>query len=61
MGYKIREGPAAEDPYMLVVGQKEAETGTVSVRHRKNGDLGSLPVGGFVEKITQEIASRAKD
>ena len=61
MGYKIREAQLQKIPYMLVVGEKEAETGTVSVRHRKNGDLGSLPVGGFVEKITQEIASRAKD
>ncbi|HIY28266.1 MAG TPA: threonine--tRNA ligase, partial [Firmicutes bacterium] len=61
MGYKIREAQLQKIPYMLVVGEKEAETGTVSVRHRKNGDLGSLSVGDFVEKITQEIASRAKD
>ena len=44
---------------MLVVGGREAENGTVSVRHRKHGDQGVKPLAEFREQITQLIASRA--
>ena len=47
-------------PYMLVIGDKEVEEGTVSVRSRKDGDLGSMPVESFLSKILQEIATKAK-
>jgi threonyl-tRNA synthetase len=44
---------------MLVVGGKEAEAGTVSVRHRSRGDLGPKPLAEAVESLHQEIAARA--
>jgi threonyl-tRNA synthetase len=46
-------------PYMLVVGAKEAEAGTVSVRHRSKGDLGPKPLAEVIESLQQEIDSRA--
>ena len=60
VGYKIREAQLEKIPYMLVIGDKEVEEGTVSVRSRKEGDLGSMPVEGFLSKILQEIATKAK-
>ena len=59
MGYKIREAQLQKTPYMLVVGDKEAEAGAVSVRSRKNGDEGSCPVGDFLSKIREEIDTYA--
>ena len=47
-------------PYMLVVGDKEAEAGTVSVRTRGGVDLGAMPVDEFAAKITEEIRTRAR-
>ena len=58
IGYKIREAQTQKIPYMLVVGQKEAEEGTVSVRSRFAGDEGSSSLEAFMEKIQKEIASR---
>jgi len=46
-------------PYMLVVGDKEVENGTVAVRHRQAGDLGTQPVAAMAEKITRLAAERA--
>jgi threonyl-tRNA synthetase len=46
-------------PYMLVVGAKEAEAGTVSVRHRSKGDLGPKPLAEVVTSLQQESDSRA--
>ncbi|MBQ2201539.1 MAG: threonine--tRNA ligase, partial [Clostridia bacterium] len=60
IGFKIREAQMMKIPYMLVIGDKEAENGTVAVRSRKDGDLGAMPVDGFIAKITDEIKSRAK-
>ena len=57
MGYKIREAQLQKIPYMLVVGDKEKEEGTVSVRSRKDGDKGSCPVDEFVTAIKEEIDS----
>jgi threonyl-tRNA synthetase len=56
---KIRDAQLQKIPYMLVVGAKEAEAGTVSVRHRSKGDLGPKPLTEFVASLQQEIASRA--
>ena len=56
---KIRDAQMQKIPYMLVVGGKEAEAGTVSVRHRSKGDLGPRPLTEFVEALQQEAASRA--
>lgn len=50
IGYKIREARLDKVPYMLIVGQKEAESGLVSVRDREQGDLGVISVEKFIEK-----------
>ena len=60
IGYKIREAQTQKIPYMLIVGDKEAENGTVSVRTRAGGDEGAVAVEDFIEKISAEISSRAK-
>ncbi len=60
IGYKIREAQLEKIPYMLVIGDKEVEEGTVSVRSRKDGDLGSMLVAEFLAKIQQEIVTKAK-
>jgi threonyl-tRNA synthetase len=52
MGYKIREAQVQKIPYMLVVGDKEAQAGTVSVRHRHAGDLGAQDVGSFGARLS---------
>jgi len=56
---KIRDAQMQKIPYMLVVGAKEAEAGTVSVRHRTKGDLGPKPLAEFLATLQQEIDSRA--
>jgi threonyl-tRNA synthetase len=56
---KIRDAQLQKVPYMLVVGPKEAEAGTVSVRHRTKGDLGPRPIAQVVEDLQAEITSRA--
>lgn len=60
IGYKIREAQVEKIPYMLVVGDKEVENEAVSVRSRKDGDLGSIPVSEFIAKIKKEIDEKAK-
>ncbi|MBP1555342.1 MAG: threonine--tRNA ligase [Oscillospiraceae bacterium] len=59
MGYKIREAQLQKIPYMLVVGDKEAESGTVSLRSRRAGDEGALALSDFIANIREEIDSRA--
>ena len=59
MGYKIREAQMMKIPYMLVVGDKEIENGTVAVRSRAGGDLGVMEPAAFLAKAQEEIASRA--
>jgi threonyl-tRNA synthetase len=56
---KIRDAQMQKIPYMLVVGPKEAEAGTVSVRHRSKGDLGPRPLADVVSSLQEEISSRA--
>ena len=60
IGYKIREAQLMKIPYMLVIGDREAENGTVSVRTRSGGDMGDMSVDEFVAKICEEIETRAK-
>ena len=60
IGYKIREAQLDKTPYMLVIGDKEMENGAVAVRSRKEGDLGSMAVQEFIEKIVEEIDTKAK-
>ena len=56
---KIKAAQEAKVPYMLVVGGKDAEAGTVSVRERSAGDLGAVPLDAFVEQAKREVADRA--
>ena len=58
IGFKIREARLAKVPYMLVVGQKEEEDGTVSVRSRFAGDEGVKPLEQFMEQICKEIRTK---
>lgn len=58
IGFKIREARLAKIPYMLVVGQQEAEDGTVSVRSRFAGDEGVKPLNEFIEQICKEIRTK---
>lgn len=60
LGFKIREAQLEKLPYMLIVGGKEAENGTVGVRSRKEGDLGAMTPGAFIEKAAEEIRTKAR-
>ncbi len=58
IGYKIREAQIQKVPYMLVVGDREAASGTVAVRSRTGGDLGARTVEAFVQAAREEVALR---
>ncbi len=58
IGAKIRDAQLELIPYMLVVGAREMEGGTVALRERRKGDLGSIPVGEAIAKLCGEIAAR---
>ncbi|MBE6060968.1 MULTISPECIES: threonine--tRNA ligase [unclassified Clostridium] len=60
IGYKIREARNERAPYILVVGEKEAENKEVAVRSRKNGDEGSISIDNFIERIVKEIESKER-
>ena len=60
IGYKIREAQLEKVPYMLIAGEKEQADGTVSVRSRKNGDQGAMPIDEFIDSILLEIKNREK-
>ncbi len=59
IGRKIRDAELRKVPYMLIVGDREAEAGTVSVRRHREGDEGSLAVGAVAERLSAEIATAA--
>ena len=58
IGYKIREAQMEKVPYMLVVGEKEAADGSVSVRRRDKGDTGAVPADEFIAQVKREIAEK---
>ncbi|MGH2361822.1 MAG: threonine--tRNA ligase [bacterium] len=58
ISYKVRRGQLERVPYMLVAGDKEAQSGQVAVRSRSAGDLGAVPIEQFLERIRQEIATK---
>lgn len=60
IGYKIREAQLQKIPYMLVVGDKEVESGTVSVRRRGEGDIGAMATDDFLAHALLEIAEKRK-
>lgn len=59
MGYKIRQAQMQKIPYMLVVGGREEESGSVAVRHRSAGDLGSIPLMEFAAQAASEVQSKS--
>ncbi|SJZ94250.1 threonine--tRNA ligase [Selenihalanaerobacter shriftii] len=59
VGYKIRQAQVQQIPYMLIVGDNEVEAKTVSVRERREGDLGEDKVNDFKEKILKEIENKS--
>ena len=58
IGYKIREAQVKKVPYMLVIGEKEVESNTVSVRSRSEGDQGAMDVDAFTAKLLDEIKNK---
>ena len=60
IGYKIREAQLEKVPYMLVIGDKECENGTVAVRSRKNGDMGTESLDTFIADVRKEIDELAR-
>ena len=58
IGFKIREAQLSKVPYMILVGDKDIENNTVSVRDRKEGDLGAMSLQSFIEKAMEEIESK---
>ncbi|BBO28191.1 threonine--tRNA ligase [Marisediminitalea sp.] len=58
IGFKIREHTLKRVPYMLVVGDKEMESGQVAVRSRRGEDLGSMPIDAFISLANEEIAGK---
>lgn len=61
IGYKIREAQLQKIPYMLVLGEKEKEAGTVGIRSRKDGDIGAMSIDHFIAKIQEEINTFANN
>ena len=61
IGKKIREAQLEKVPYMLVVGDRDMENGTVSVRTRKGDDLGAMTPADFLGKCLTEIATKSKE
>jgi threonyl-tRNA synthetase len=59
IGYKIREGQLQKIPYLLILGDKELEAQSVAVRHRKEGDLGAMPLADFVKRVKTEIEKKS--
>ena len=58
VGRKIRDAELRKIPYMLVVGDREQESGQVAVREHRRGDVGSEPVGAFIERLSEQVKSR---
>ena len=58
IGYKIREAQMEKVPYMLVLGEKEAQDGLAAVRRRDKGDMGAMPADEFISLIKKEIAEK---
>lgn len=58
IGYKIREAQLDKVPYMLIVGQKEVDEQQVSIRNRKDGDVGSLSIEAFIQQVQTEVLER---
>jgi threonyl-tRNA synthetase len=60
IGFKIRQHTLAKVPYLLVVGDREVENGTVAVRSRSGEDLGSMPVAAFAQHLAEDVGRRGR-
>jgi len=60
IGYKIREAQLEKVPYMLVLGDREAESGEVAVRSRKTGETENMSEDEFIARLCEEIKTRAR-
>ena len=58
LGAKIRAARQDRVPYLLVLGEKEAESGTLAVRNRRDGELGTMELGKLVEKMQEAVDNR---
>ena len=58
VGYKIRQAVLEKVPYMLTIGDNEVESKTVSVRSRRDGDLGSMTQDALLAKLVEEVATK---
>ncbi|NNU75208.1 threonine--tRNA ligase [Clostridium estertheticum] len=61
IGYKVREARIERLPYIIVIGEKEQNSESISLRSRKNGDEGNCALEGFISRITQEIDGKMLD
>jgi threonyl-tRNA synthetase len=61
VGFKIREAELQKIPYMIIVGEKEAQSGQISIRKRKKGDLGQCELTNFIDQILEEIDQKVID
>jgi threonyl-tRNA synthetase len=61
LGFRIRAKTMEKVPYIIVVGDKEEESASVSVRKRKHGDQGSVPLEDFINGLKEEISKRLPD
>jgi threonyl-tRNA synthetase len=61
IGYKIREARNERVPYIIIIGEKEQNTESISLRSRKQGDEGFCSLDSFISRITEEIDSKAMD
>jgi len=61
VGYKIREAQIQKVPYMLIIGEREAAEGTVSVRSRKDGDIGVMALEEFIARACREVEEKVKN
>jgi threonyl-tRNA synthetase len=59
VGRKIRDAELRKIPYMLVIGDREAQDASVAVREHRHGDTGSVPVADFVARLSEQAASRS--
>ena len=60
LGFKLREAQLEKVPYMIVIGDKDVESNAVSVRSRKQGDMGSMSVDDFVNMIVEEVETKKR-
>ena len=59
MQAKIRDAQLQKIPYMVVIGGREAQAGTLAIRHRQQGDLGPMTVKDFTDRVKKETADRS--